>query len=279
MTYIDDVAPFEQTIRQQQTRYYGKYRAFVADNADPDKRGRCKLTVPSVLGETASDWALPCFAYGGAAGFGVIAVPPVGAQVIAEFLEGDLSGPMWTGAFWRTAEEPPEEYTENDTPTAKVLKTESGHVLVFQDKEGEETVTLRSAAEAVLELDPNGSFSLTDSGGATVVLDAEAGEIRIEDANGHSLVMASGGVTLTDAAGNEVSTSASGVTVKGAATVSVEANAVSLGGSGGEPLIKAATFLGLFNAHTHVCTAPGSPSGPPVPPLTPAVQTIKTTAT
>ena len=272
-----EVDVLESTIRAQQTRYYGKYRAFVSDNQDPETRGRCKLTIPSILGETISDWALPCFAYGGGAGFGVVAVPPVGAQVIAEFLEGDVSSPMWTGAFWRTSSEPPEEFTAGSEPSAKVLKTESGHVLVFEDKDGEEHVTLKSSAEAVLEMDANGSFSLTDSAGATVTLDAEGGEIRIEDANGSSMVMSSSGITLTDSSGNEIATSAGGIDVKGA-TITLDSPAVALGGAGGEPLIKGTTFLALFNAHTHTCTAPGAPSGPPLVPLTPAALTVKTTA-
>lgn len=272
-----EVDVLESTIRAQQTRYYGKYRAFVSDNQDPETRGRCKLTIPSILGETISDWALPCFAYGGGQGFGVVAVPPVGAQVIAEFLEGDVSSPMWTGTFWRTASEPPEAFTGGSEPSAKVLETESGHVLVFEDKEGEEHVTLKSSAEAVLEMDPNGSFALTDSTGATVTLDAEGGEIRIEDANGNSMVMSSSGITLTDASGNTIATSAGGIEVKGA-TITLDSPAVALGGSGGEPLIKGTTFLSLFNAHTHPCTLPGSPSGPPLVPLTPAALTVKTTA-
>ena len=76
----------------------------------------------------------------------------------------------------------------------------------------------------------------------------------------------------------DVELMASGVTVKGAATVTIEGTSVAVGGAGGEPLIKGATFLSMFNAHTHVCTAPGSPSGPPIPPLTPAVLTTKSTA-
>ena len=48
-------------------RFYGKYRAFVEDNTDPEK-GRLRLTIPSVLGpDVASGWALPCAPYGGAA--------------------------------------------------------------------------------------------------------------------------------------------------------------------------------------------------------------------
>ncbi len=275
---MDEFTAIEKTIRQQQNRYYGKYRAFIADNEDPESRGRCKLVIPSILGDTVSDWALPCFAYGGAHGFGVIAVPPVDAQVIAEFMEGDISSPLWSGTFWRTTDEVPEEYTANSSPTAKVMKTESGHVLVFEDKDGEEAVTLKTAAEATLEMDPDGSIALTDSGGAIVMLDAASNEIRVEDANGNSMVMSSSGITLTDSSGNEIVTGSGGINIKAPASVTIEGASVALGGSGGEPLIKGTTFLSSFNTHTHVCGSPGSPSGPPLPPLTPAALTTKTTA-
>ena len=275
---MDELTAIEKTIRQQQNRYYGKYRAFISDNVDPESRGRCKLTVPSVLGETVSAWALPCYAYGGGSDFGIIAVPPVDSQVVAEFMEGDISSPLWTGTFWRASEEVPEEFTANSEPSVKMMKTESGHVLIFEDADGDEKITLKSATEAVLEMDSNGSFALTDSGGATVTLDASAGEIKIEDSNGNSMVMSSSGISCTDSSGNEITTSSGGIDIKAPATITIEGAAVALGGSGGEPLIKGTTFLSSFNAHTHVCTAPGAPSGPPVPPLTPAALTTKTTA-
>jgi hypothetical protein len=158
------------------------------------------------------------------------------------------------------------------------MKTESGHVLIFEDKEGEEKITLKSMAEAVLEMDSEGSFMLTDSGGATVTLDAAASEITIQDANGNSMVMTSSGTTVTDSSGNEIAMTASGINVTASATITIEGSSVAVGGSGGEPLIKGTTFLSLFNAHTHITPGFGAPSGPPLPPLTPTVLTTKTTA-
>ena len=274
---MEQMLALEKTIRAQKTKYYGKYRAFVADNADPEKRGRCKLTIPSVLGESRSDWAQPCLPYGGASQLGMIAVPPVGAQVVAEFLEGDASSPMWTGSFWRTTEEVPDEYKQRDDPAVKMIKTDSGHRLVFDDTSGEETINLTSTASAAIDLDENGSLQLTDQQGATVVLDAENGEIRIEDANGNSVLLSSSGITATDASGNSIKTEASGITVEGS-TVTIKGNSVAVGGPGGEPMIKGTSFMTLFNTHTHPCTAPGAPSGPPLSPLTPGLLTTKTVA-
>ncbi|MEX2518031.1 MAG: phage baseplate assembly protein V [Paracoccaceae bacterium] len=271
---MDDFQLLENVARRQATKYWGKYRGFVVDVADPESRGRVRLTVPSVLGEETSMWAEPAFAYGGGAGFGCVAVPPAGSAVLVEFIEGDASAPIWTGAFWRTSDEVPEEYSGQEV---KLMKTESGHRLIFDDTEGGEKITLHSAAEAVVEMNPEGSIELTDKGGAHVTIDAAAGEIVIEDANGNSITLSASGISCEDGSGNQITTSAGGVEVKGA-TINIEGQSVTVGGPGGEPLIKGQTFLALFNSHVHPCTAPGSPSGPPVVPLTPAALTIKTVA-
>ena len=265
----------ESTIRKQQRSYFGKYRAFITDVDDPELRGRCKLVIPSVMGTETSDWALPVLPYGGGEGFGMIAVPPVGSQVIAEFLEGDAASPMWTGTFWRTGSEVPEEHTGQPV---KLIKTESGHVLSLDDTQDTEVITLKSATDASVVMDQDGSIVLTDAVGSTVSLNAADGELTVADGNGNELVMKSSGITCTDANGNEISTSGSGVEVKSSATVNIEGSMVTIAGSGGEPLIKGSTFLSLFNAHTHNATSIGAPTSPPLVPLTPSVLTTKSTA-
>ncbi len=269
----DGLQELEKTIRKQKASYVGKYRGFVADNDDPEARGRIKLRVPSVLGEANTDWALPCMPYGGAEGLGMLYVPPVGAQVFVEFLEGDVSAPVWTGTFWRQSSEAAEEYTGPDT---KVIQTDSGHHLTFNDTEGEETITLKSKAEAEMVLDHEGSFTLTDQSGGTVILDAAASELTVKDANGNQMVMSASGIECTDASGNTITTSGGGVEIKSAAVVNVEGSMVTIAGSGGEPIIKGTSFMSIFNSHTHP-TGVG-PSGPPVVPMTPAQLTTKSTA-
>jgi hypothetical protein len=271
---MDEFQLLEDVARRQTVRYWGKYRGFVADTDDPDNRGRVKLVVPSVLGDNVSQWADPSFAYGGGPDFGFIAVPPVDSAVLVEFIEGDVSAPLWTGTFWRTTDEVPEEHTGQKT---KVMKTESGHHLVFDDTDGEEKITLHSAADAVVEMNSEGSIALTDSVGAHVSIDAAAGTIIVEDANGNSITLSSTGIACEDASGNEITTSSGGVEVKGS-TINIEGQSVTVGGPGGEPVVKGQTFMALFNAHTHPCTLPGVPSGPPLVPLTPAALTIKTVA-
>ncbi|WP_238366291.1 phage baseplate assembly protein V [Mesobacterium pallidum] len=267
----------ESTVRGQRNRYYGKYRAIVTDVDDPKAMGRVKLSIPSVLGTAESDWALPVVPYGGGEHYGFLAIPPVDSAVVAEFLEGDPSQPMWTGAFWRQSGQAPQDYADKGQAT-KVLMTESGHKLVLDDTSGEEQVTLVSSAGAELVMDANGSLVLTDSAGSTVTLDAEAGELTVADGNGNSLVMSPSGIICTDANGNEIKASGSGVEIKASATVNIEGSMVTVAGSGGEPLVKGTTFLSLFNSHTHPTAAPGAPTLPPMVPLTPTVLTTKSTA-
>ena len=95
-----------QVTRELQKKYYGKYRGFVVDDEDPDKRGRLRCG-PSVLGSEETAWALPCVPFGGGAGYGLFAVPPVDSQVWVEFEEGELSQPIWTGTFWQNKGDPP----------------------------------------------------------------------------------------------------------------------------------------------------------------------------
>ncbi len=271
----DDIKVLETVLQRQDRAYFGKYRAFVADNQDPEKRGRLKLTVPSVLGGEQSDWALPCFPYGGGSDFGFIAVPPMESQVVVEFIEGDVSSPIWTGTFWRRSDEVPAEVDSGGEPTTKLLKTESGHFLSFEDLEGETKITLKSADDAMVEMDHEGSIALTGSDGAKVVLDSAAGTLTVEDANGNSMVMSSSGIECADGNGNKITTSSGGVDVS-STTINISGSAVTVGTGAAEPLIKGQSFMTLFNAHTHNCTAPGAPSGPSITPLTPAMLTTAT---
>lgn len=249
-----------QTLRRQNA--YGKYRGFVTDNADPDKRGRIKVQVPALLADQATDWALPCFPCGGLADQGWFCVPEVGAQVWVEFEGGDIAFPIWSGTFWQLGSDVPAEVRAQ--PQSHLFKTAGGHWLLFEDSAGAEQVHLEHAGGATLDIDHQGTVALTDQNGAHLTLDASAGEVVLEDANGNSLTMKSSGITVQDAGGNKIEMTASGINVKGMKIV-VEGQQVMLGGEGGEPIIKGQSFLTLFATHVHTCTAPGSPSSPPIP--------------
>jgi len=247
--------------RQVAERRYGKFRGFVVDNADPQKRARLKLRVPSVLGQQDSDWALPCLPFGGKADQGLFAVPEADAQVWVEFEEGDIHRPVWVGTFWQAEADVPAPAALSP-PTTRLLRTPKGHTLQFDDEDGAEKITLFHPKEATLVIDEEGTVALTDAKGAKLTLDAAAESIKIEDSSGNTIHMSSSGIVVEDANGNKIEMASSGIKVKGQQIV-VEGSQVMLGGSGGEPVIKGTSFLSLFATHMHP-TAMG-PSGPPIP--------------
>jgi len=250
-----------QLAKQVQNKYFGKFRGFVVDNADPEHRARLRLKVPSVLGEEITAWALPCLPFGGIADQGLFTVPEIGAQIWLEFEEGNISLPVWTGTFWQQDGDAPAQL-DADAPDRRVLKTPSGHMLEFIDTDDEETINLLHAQGSQIELDKLGSIAITDANGAQLRLDADADEIVVEDNNGNILTMTSSGTTVEDSNGNKVSMAASGITLEGQQIV-LNGSQVMLAGTGGEPIIKGQSFMSLFMTHIHP-TGMG-PSGPPIP--------------
>jgi uncharacterized protein involved in type VI secretion and phage assembly len=253
-----------QLFQRVDERRYGKYRGFVVDNQDPEKRGRLKLRVPSVLGDQDTDWALPCLPFGGAAGYGWFVIPNPDAQLWVEFEEGDIHRPIWTGTFWQQDSDVPEDASK-DEPTTRLLATPGGHILQFDDEDGEEKFRLHHPADAEVVIDKNGSITLTDGGGASITMDAQASKIVVEDANGNTITMDSSGTVVEDANSNKIEMASAGITVT-APKVLVKASQVDLGDSGGEPVIKGQTFLSLFASHVHtVAPQVGGPTSPPIP--------------
>lgn len=141
-------------------RFYGKHRAFVADNADPENRGRLRLQIPDVLGNNVvSGWALPCVPYGGSSGQGFFFIPENNAGVWVEFEQGLLDYPVWVGTFWAkpggTTEVPPPGDSQSP-PTSKIIKTLK-HTIELADEDGSEAITVTDTTNKnKVTMDQNG---------------------------------------------------------------------------------------------------------------------------
>jgi uncharacterized protein involved in type VI secretion and phage assembly len=86
-------------------QYFGKYRALVVDVADPESRGRIKVTCPKVLGTAKSAWCEPCVPVCYDSG-GDVALPKKGEFVWVEFEEGNANKPIYTGGLWSKNKKP-----------------------------------------------------------------------------------------------------------------------------------------------------------------------------
>jgi uncharacterized protein involved in type VI secretion and phage assembly len=164
-------------------RFYGKYRGTVAEVNDPDSLGRIKVNVPEVLGDVISPWALPCAPYAGP-GVGSYAIPPVGAGVWIEFEAGDPSRPIWTGAWWARDELPKDEKGGKTAPPLKILRSEQGLMLVFNDDAKTATLSDQDGSNLLTIKVDEGQVRIE----ATAKVVVEAPQIELVDGASHPLV-------------------------------------------------------------------------------------------
>jgi len=128
-----------RVIERQTDRFYGKYRGLVATNVDQLGQGRITAIVPEVLGVTPSTFAQPITPYAGVQA-GRFTVPKVGSGVLIEFEAGDVTRPIWSGCWWGSAEVPLNESGDAATFVNKVLRTDTGLMLAFND--ATQTITM-----------------------------------------------------------------------------------------------------------------------------------------
>ena len=145
---------------QTGTRFFGKFRGLVTDNQDPLNLGRLKASVPEVLQDTVTGWALPAAPYAGD-GVGVYMVPDAGAGVWIEFEAGDVSRPIWSGCWWGDNQLPKDESGSDTKPSRKIIRTTDGLLLALND--GGKTI------------------SLSDSGGNNIIkFEVQQGQITMQ---------------------------------------------------------------------------------------------------
>lgn len=160
---------------------HGVWPGIVVDNADPEKLGRIRVSIPGII-DDESNWALP--RAGGAAQFGRNSVPPLGADVYVTFLSGRVDQPLWEPGPHGSGE----NFPEHEPPDVHVFGVGPFRLQV-DNREGQRALyaymvkEINGVEERIVELEVNYE---TDSARlyATSALQLEAMGLLDIDCNG-----------------------------------------------------------------------------------------------
>lgn len=264
--------------RSTDQRYYGVAEAIVTDNDDPEHEGRVKLRFPWFDDSMESEWCRVRQLYAGN-DYGTFFVPEVGDEVIVAFVHGDMRLPVVLGGLYNGVDKPP-SFREGTDKDQKLVRTKGGHEILLDDSQAARRVRLKSSAGHVVDLnDQEQNITVESQGGHSVLLDDRGQKLTVKTSAGQSVLLEDGGakVTIQTSGGQSITLEAG--QIKLSATSIILSGNVKLGGDAAtQSLVLGEMLMTTYNAHTHNCTAPGTPSGPPLSPMTPGVlsQTNKT---
>jgi uncharacterized protein involved in type VI secretion and phage assembly len=163
-------------------RFYGVYPALVTDIQDPDGQGRVKVKLPwspDTGSASYEAWARLAVLMAGSQR-GTWFIPEVNDEVLISFESGNPAYPYVLGMLWNGSDAPPETIDQQNT--VKSIVTRNAIKITLEDRSGQEQVTIETP------------------GGQKITLKDGPGEVKLEDSNGNSIKMDSGGITITASA-------------------------------------------------------------------------------
>jgi uncharacterized protein involved in type VI secretion and phage assembly len=263
--------------RSTDRRFYGVVEAIVVTNSDTDaKEGRVKVKFPWFDDTMVTEWCRVCQLYAGN-GYGALFVPEEGDEVLVSFVHGDMRLPVILGGLYNGSDKP-SSYRDGTSKNQKLIRTKGKHEILLDDTQNSEKVRVKTNGGQELTLDDNGQkITIASNSKHTLILDDQSKKVDLHTAGGATITLEDQGSKVTIRVGSEsVTLDSSGVKIQSAnkvtlqgTEVAVESPQIGLGAASGlMSLVLGEPFMAIFNAHTHLCTAPGTPSSPPVPPLT-----------
>lgn len=203
-------------------KFGGVMVAIVTNNTDPDKMGRVKLKLSMQETETETDWVRIATLMGGKE-MGSLFIPEVGDEVLVAFHLGELRMPFVIGMLWNPKNKPPAPADKNDL---RMIKTRSGHELSFNDKSGDESITIKTKKGQIIDLkDKDGSISIADSSGNNKIMikGGSANEISVVSQTSKITLNAKGEVSIEST--KEIKIKSTQINIEASATMALKAGA------------------------------------------------------
>lgn len=125
-------------------RYYAVYPGVVSSIDDPERRGRIRIQLPTLLGNGKDHhaWAEPHYAALAGQNTGEFMVPYVGDFVSVMFENGDVNFPIYCGGTY-AREELSADFTAN-YGMVRGWRFKNGTKILVDEKEGEERILIEN---------------------------------------------------------------------------------------------------------------------------------------
>lgn len=180
------------------------YPGKVVDNKDPIKKGRCRIRVFGIYGDSIGDddlpWADNDSSFNGSE-VGSFVVPPVGALVNVRFNGNDFNLPRYTSKVVAS----PDKMVSNplgDYPDTMVFfETDSGDYFKINRKTGETNFNHRSGVKISISKSGDVEISNTNTDGGEIAI-TSSGNLSLQS-KGDILLNARGNVKLVTPMGSE----------------------------------------------------------------------------
>jgi len=289
---------------------YGVWPGIVVNTQDPLRRGRIRVRVPQVFGDTTESyfvpdeqlpWAFPCFPLVGKDS-GLAMIPEVGSGVWVTFYGNDARTPVWLGGWFAANDKITEhEISYRPAPEDYVLKTPGGHLLQLSDaavsfiklQEGKSAqnlkftqteyalTCLRSNTMVQLDKNVNTGTTLTYNAGTNIAMNSGQNFSMVA---GQALSISALLLTISSLTTLSLATiGAANLSVGAALTITALGIIQILAGTVTVGIVMSAqkllnkTMMDLFNSHTHNYNpGPGGPTPTSVP-ITLAQENVHTT--
>jgi uncharacterized protein involved in type VI secretion and phage assembly len=205
---VSGPGPWDEALHGRQAlgyggRFYGVFPAIVSDIADPDGQGRVQIELPwspDGAGGSYRVWARLATLMAGD-NRGSWFIPDLDDEVLVCFQGGDPRHPFVIGMLWNGRDRPPASMDDAGRNPEKTLRSRNGVKITLMDEDGQE------------------SFAVETPGGQHLRLKDGPGELEVNDSNGNSIKLDTGGITINASVK---------VTINGGSLVEVSAGMVTV---------------------------------------------------
>jgi uncharacterized protein involved in type VI secretion and phage assembly len=193
------VQSLQPAVDEKSSPMYGVTLGVVTDTNDTKGLGRVRVRFPWLSNRVETAWARIAAPWAGQRR-GSYFLPDVDDEVLVAFRHGDLSYPYILGFLWSDQDPPPESSPQLER---KELRTKRGSVIVFDDTEKKESISVRSPAGLEVSVDDGAQqvriadrqqtlkIVVSTSGNGEISISATKGDLKLEAPLGQVSVKAS----------------------------------------------------------------------------------------